>query len=119
MGTEGVRDCGGVLCPFGGRTWQLCCSMCPCCGDVFGGTCVSMAGEKEADNPPYFTFILSLSQQREVCPQPSCGEGSGKTSLAHCTAAPARGGKSRGRDTKVTVVNALPLVSPTLSANRL
>lgn len=64
MGTQGVRDCGGVLHPFGDRTWQLGCSVCPCCGAVSGGTCVSMAGEKEADNALYFTFILSLSQPK-------------------------------------------------------
>lgn len=67
------------------------------------------------------TSPLSLvcPSQREACPQPSCGKGSGKVSLAHCTAIPVCGGKRRGRDTKVTVANVLPLISSTLSASRL
>lgn len=60
---------------------------------------------------------LVCPSQREVCPQPSCGQGSGKMSLARCTAVPVCGGKKRGLDTKVTVANVLPLISSTLSAN--
>lgn len=40
-------------------------------------------------------------------------------SLGHCTAAPVSEGKSRGLDTRVTVANVLPLISPTLSAVQL
>lgn len=56
------------------------------------------------------TSPLSLvcPSQGEVCPQASCGEGSGKMPLAHCTAVPVCGGKSRGWDTKVTVADVLP-----------
>lgn len=66
--------------------------------------------------PPTSPLPLVCPNQREVCPQPSCDEGSGKMSLAHCTAAPVGGGKSRGLDTKVTVASVLPLISPTMSA---
>lgn len=65
--------------------------------------------------PPTSPLSLVCPSQREVCPQPSCGEGSGKISLAHCTAVPVCGGKSRGLDTKVTVANVLPLISSNLS----
>lgn len=64
VGTERVRDYGSVLWPFGGRAWQLGCSLCPCCGAGLTTTCMSMGGEKEAINALYFTFILSLSQPK-------------------------------------------------------
>lgn len=88
---RGSRDCGGVLHPFGGRAWQLGCSICPCCGAVFS---VCPWQERRTPSMPC-TSPLSLvcPSQGEVCPQPSCGEGSGKMPLAHCTAVPVCGGK--------------------------
>lgn len=64
--------------------------------------------------PLYPEFVTAKERSAH-----SCGEGSGEMSLAHCTAVPVCGGKSRGLDTKVAVANVLPLISSSLSANRL
>lgn len=75
VGMEWVRDYGSVLWPFGGRTWQLGCSLCPCCGANLSTTCMSI-------NALYFTLILSLSQPKRADHRPAGGEEGGKIGVA-------------------------------------
>lgn len=110
VGTEGVRDCGSVLCPFGGRTWQLGCSICPSCGAVLSATCMSVGGEKEAINALYFTFILNLSQPKKGLTTGQLWWARWKNGRGMLHSSSCLWGQKHGEaDTKVTEANVLDI----------